>query len=189
MNRVLLGLFIGVFVLVLASSVSAQEAVIKTVVDNGGCPLIADNRTEYKLNVHVDNTELNEATDGVQWRVLAPQGVDFNVTRVNGTENNRPENDFFAGKSMFWELVRPEFNHLHARLADLGQGVLDGRGNVVTYTFTISSVSRPMRTNFGLDAVVLVPPEGQQSQQFRIENQPFVILPDNFPAMSAKCAR
>jgi len=189
MNRVLLGLFIGVFVLVLASSVSAQEAVIKTVVDNGGCPLIADNRTEYKLNVHVDNTELNEATDGVGWAVVAPQGVDFIVTRVNGTENNRPENDFFAGKDMFWELVRAEFNHLHARITELGQGVLDGQGNVVTYTFTISSVSRPMRTSFGLSGVNFIPPEGQQSQRFRIENQQFVILPDNFPAMSAKCAR
>ena len=192
MNKLLISVVLGVFVLAFASSVLAQEAIIRTNVDSN-CPLIADGTTEYQLNVYADNTGLNGwTTDAIQWRVLVPSGLQsyINVTRVKGTQDNRPENDFFAGKSMFWERITTRFEDGHGRLTDLGQGVSNGQGNVVNYWFTISpNMPRvPVRTSFNLDATGFADPNGVL-QPYRIENVPFVVLPNNFPFMSAKCRR
>ena len=187
----MLGLFLGIAVIVvlMAGPVLAQEAVIKTVIDNGNCPLIADGRTEYRLDVWLDNTGLGEATDGVRWRVKSPEGLEFNVIRVNCTQERRPENDFFADKIMFFEYVRPRFWQLHARLVDLGQGVYQGEGNLVNYWFTISPMNQSyVRTNFTLGLVEILSPGGNP-QPFRVENQEFIVVRDGFPVMSAKCRR
>ncbi len=188
----LLGIFIVVVAFGLiasASIVSAQEAVLKTIVDNRNCPLIADGRTEYRLDVGLDNTGLSEATDGARWRVTTPEGLIFNVTRVQGTEENRPERDFFIGRGMYYEYVMPRFNQLHARLVDLGQGVYHGEGNLVSYWFTIAPIQENyIAASFNLTVVEIFSPGGSP-QPYRIENQNFVVVRKGFPVMSSKCAR
>lgn len=195
-TEVILSLVLAsVLLIVLASSaVEAGPAVVKTVVTNPGyegCPLIADNETEYKVDVYLDNTPLNgEPTQGIEWKIIAPQGAEMTITRVAGNSGNPPENDFFAGRSMAFEIVRPLFGELHGRLTWNGQGVSNGRGNVATYWIKVNSVTRPMRTSFDLRSIGVYKDDGQATlQDFVEENQQFVILPDNFPALTAKCAR
>lgn len=195
-TEVILSLVLAsVLLIVLASSaVEAGPAVVKTVVTNPGyegCPLIADGRSEYRVDIYLNNTPLNgEPTQGMDWAVRPPQGAEMTITRVAGNSGNPPENDFFAGRSMVFELVTRFFNSGQSRITWGGQGVSNGQGNVATYWFTVNSVTRPMRTSFDLWGVAVYKDDGQATlQDFVEENQQFVILPDNFPALTAKCAR
>lgn len=192
-TEVIVGLiFVSIFIIALASSsVEAGPAIVKTVVETNGCPLIADGTTEYEMNVYLDNTPLNgEPTQGMDWALSAPQGADMTITRVAGNSGNPPVNDFFAGRNMFFELVTRFFNNGQTRIATGGQGASNRQGNVATYWFTINSVQRPMGANFDLWGVAVYKDDGQATlQNFVEDHQRFYILPNNFPVMSAKCRR
>lgn len=184
--------FACIFIIAFASSaVEAGPAIVKTVVETNGCPLIADGTTEYEVNVYLDNTPLNgDPTVGMDWAVSPPQGADMTITRFAGNSGNPPVNDFFAGKNMAVELVTRFFNNGQTRIAWPGQGVSNGQGNIATYWITIQNVERPMRASFDLWGVAVYRDDGNAGlQDFVEENQAFYILPNNFPAMSAKCRR
>ncbi len=190
MKKLLFGLFLGIFVFSFVSSALAQEAVIRTVPYND-CPWIADGVTQYRMDVFADNTGLNgDVTDAIQWRNKVPAGLDgyIDVVRaeIPSIENNGRE-DFFAGSSMFFEIVRPDWSG-QARVVDLGQGKANRQGYVGSYWFIVRDIQRPVRTSFNLDATGFADPNGVL-QPYRIENVPFVVLPNNFPFMSAKCRR
>lgn len=132
LGRIALGLT-GLASLVLAERVS-NSAEIRTVPE---IPVwVADGQTRYKVNVWVDNTELNDdPTDGVQWRLSNNPALSF----ISGSNQAPPlPSDFFGGRPMMDDWISPPGSLSSRLIEQVGGGPVSTNGFVGEYEFIVS---------------------------------------------------